>query len=924
MRVLVSLILVCTLQSLYGQTPFMDSLLLRLNSHTLNDTNKVSLLTTISSNAWGIDPEKTKYYAEQALKLAEDLGYTKGIGDSYRGIARYYWSQTEYDHSMDYSLKALKAYEKCHNLEGQAWCYGTIGLNYSQANNYEKAIHYHTVSLAINERINNTNGLARDLNNLGYVYELAKDYVRSLDYYQRALDIRIILGDKFSIAQSHGNVGSIHLYNGNYSLALEYLFKALTASKELNNKNSIAVLEQNIGEVYYKMGKHQEGAEYLQHALTIAFEIGDKKRMEGVYEALKRLEESRKNFKEALRYLELLQQVRDTLYTQARSLQMADMEARYETAKKEQTITLLEQEKRIQTIWQNVLAGGIVLLIIATLIIVKLQRLRTLKAKELLEIQQSLNDKLKEIDKMKSRFFANISHEFRTPLTLLLAPIEEQLASCQSSGKQKESLLLMRRNANRLLELVNQLLDLSKLEAGKMQLAVKQGDLEELLKILIISFDSLADSKKITYIKNFKIPPGEYWYDADALEKILNNLLSNAFKFTPAQGTVTVTIENAAAIATKGSWIKLCVADTGKGIAQDEQEKIFSPFYQGKHTMDGSIGTGLGLSLVKEFTKLYGGYVTLTSQEREGTIIEVYLPVGRENFNAIECSHSILPTQIAVNGAHNPLIEENDDENIVQGSVRPNHDVILVVEDNEDLRNFMSSILQDEYTVVTASNGKDGVEQALVHIPSLIISDVMMPVMEGTELTEKIKTDHRTSHIPVILLTAKNEQTSRLAGYKNGADDFLTKPFSTEELRVRIANLIDQRKLLAAKYKERITVLPTSMCEASLDEKFLQRARVVVERNIGDFTFGVESMASEMNLSRTQLLRKIKALTGLSTNEFIKDLRLKRAAELILAKANTITQVGYTVGFNDQSYFTKCFKKQFGVAPSEYHFDIKS
>jgi len=241
--------------------------------------------------------------------------------------------------------------------------------------------------------------------------------------------------------------------------------------------------------------------------------------------------------------------------------------------------------------------------------------------------------------------------------------------------------------------------------------------------------------------------------------------------------------------------------------------------------------------------------------------------------------------------------------------------VILIVEDNTDLRNFMTSFLQKEFTVITASNGKDGVEQALHHIPNLILSDLMMPEMDGITLTGKIKTNELTSHIPIILLTAKNEPESRLEGFKTGADDYLTKPFSTEELRVRITNLIEQRKRLAEKYRERSVVLPEA---SSMDEKFLKKIKTIVESNLGDFSFSVEKMADEMHISRTQLLRKLKALIGLAPNEFIKNLRLEKAAELILAKTDTITQIGYTVGFNDQSYFTKCFKKQFGVSPSEY------
>jgi signal transduction histidine kinase/DNA-binding response OmpR family regulator len=900
-----------TCNPMSAQVAVLDSLHLALKNHPENDTSKVKLLNALSLNAWGSDPHKARTYAEAALPLAKSLNYTKGIADSYREISRYYWSQTEYDKSTDFALMALKEYERCHDLTGVSWCYASIGTSYSQANNFAKAFYYHNLALDLNRKINNKRGISRNLNSLGYVNELLKDYTKALEYYTKALDMRILLGDKADLTLSYSNVGSIHFYLEHYQLALDYLNKALPLAEEIDNKNYIALIYQNIGEVYTKTGKYIESDSYLKSALSVALAIGDKKRREGVYEALKTLEETRKNYKGAFRYLKLLQDLRDTLYTQDRSRQMAKMETLYETEKKEQTIKLLEQEHHIQTMWRKALTGGIILIALATTIIIFLQRSRTRKAKQLLEVQESLNDKLKEVDKMKSHFFANISHEFRTPLTLILAPLDEKLNSQDLTPAEKEMLMLMRRNANRLLDLVNQLLDLSKLEARKMQLAVKQDDLKEFVKTLTASFDSLAEIKGVHFIKNISLPATTYWFDADVLEKILNNVLSNAFKFTPIQGTVTVGIEPA---PTKGDSLRIQVSDTGRGIPLDEQQEIFSPFYQAKNMADnGQPGTGLGLSLVKELVKLYNGSIELVSHENYGTTITICIPVAKYNFTNDERT-------LALTNPEKRLIRTmEEDANRVSSMEQEVHsDVILIIEDNKDLRDFITSILQKEFTVLAAANGEEGLSMARQHVPSLIVSDLMMPVMDGIAMTERIKNDERTSHIPIVLLTAKNEYESRLEGFKTGADDYLTKPFSTEELCVRITNLIEQRKRIAARYRDQIMVSPVAQPEISMDERFLQKAIAVVEHNMGDFSFGVERMADEINLSRTQLLRKLKALTGLPPNEFIKDLRLKRAAMLLAAKADTVTQIGYRVGFNDQSYFTKCFKKQFNVSPSEY------
>lgn len=917
MRIPIILFFCCLLfcTTVRAQTSLLDSLIANAKAHTDDDTVRVQLFNSISSNAWGFDPEITKNYAQKALALSRKLKFTRGIADSYREMSRYYWTQTEYDKSTDFALMALKEYEHCNNLKGISACYSTIGTCYSQANNYEKAIYYHNLALGINTKLKNTRGIGKNLNSLGYIFELQKDFQKALLYYKQALDIRLGVGEKVDITLSYANVGSIYCYLKNYPRSLEYLFKSLPLAKEINNKNYIALIYQNIGEVYYNINKYKEGEFYLKNALALGDEIGDKKRREGVYEVLKNLEESRKNYQAAFYYLERLQAVRDTLYTQDRSRQMARMETLYETNKKEQTIKIMQQEKDMQTVWRNALTIGIILATIVTLIIYKLQKSRMRKAKELLLVQKSLNEKLTEVDKMKSHFFANISHEFRTPLTLLLAPLEEKLAIPTLTETEKESLLLMRRNAYRLLDLVNQLLDLSKLEAGKMKLNPQAHDLNKFLKIVATSFDSLSDHKKIYFIKNINLTRHMYQYDSDVLEKIINNLLSNAFKFTPARGTITFSAVQETARIGQTSLIRITVTDTGKGIPEAEQAEIFSPFYQAQNTSeDGQIGSGLGLSLVKELSRLHGGSVDLLSGENQGTSITVHIPMAEAN---VVCEKKTEDLFLGFKGTDTHLFHcDNNTERIAD---EEHEDLVLVVEDNEDLRNFITTILEKEFSVISARNGKEGVEQALLHIPSLIVSDLMMPECDGMMLTEKIKNDERTCHIPIVLLTAKSEQDSRLRGFKIGADDYLTKPFSTEELRVRISNLIQQRKLLASKYKEKIYVLPKQSNGNSIDEKFLHRVKTIVEANLGDCAFGVERMAFEINLSRTQLLRKLKALTRLSPNEFIKDMRLKKAVELIQSNSDTITQIGYQVGFNDQSYFTKCFKKQYGVSPSEYN-----
>lgn len=524
-------------------------------------------------------------------------------------------------------------------------------------------------------------------------------------------------------------------------------------------------------------------------------------------------------------------------------------------------------------------------------------------------------EELKEMDRVKSRFFANISHEFRTPLTLILAPLEEELS--KKPPAEQDKLLIMKRYANRLLELVNQLLNLSKLEAGKMELHIQKGDLRQFLSILSSSFDSLAQHKEIMFTKIVEVPEDTFWYDPDKLEKVIINLLSNAFKFTPAKGSVQFI---ARIREQDGQHILFTeVSDTGKGIAPEEQQRVFESFYQAGPTAENQdSGTGLGLALVKELVRLHQGIISLQSKPRIGSVFSIEIPVNKEAYqqnqlveNETFTAPLVQPVQ-QVAGMYQTTAHELESYEALE------RETVLIVEDNAELREYMASLLDGEYVIFKAANGKEGLACARKVLPNLIISDLMMPAMDGMELTSHIKSDERTSHIPVILLTAKGGQESRIDGLKTGADDYLTKPFSIEELRIRVRNLIGLRKKLAEHYRERIRVHVTSSQGMSLDDKFLMKAREIVEANMEDVLFSVEKMAEEMSLSRTQLLRKLKALTGLAPNDFIRDLRLQKAAEMIRQKADTITQIGYAVGFNDQSYFSKSFKREFGETPTEY------
>jgi signal transduction histidine kinase/DNA-binding response OmpR family regulator len=896
-----------------AQQFFIDSLKKELSIYTEADTNRVNLLNEISYQHIGINYYQARDNATQALTLAEQLIFKKGIATANNRLALCSWILGDGELAVEQALNAISIAENENLYDILAESYRILGVTYTDQNEMGKAHHYIQKAEALCLLTSNWSTLPRVYVASGLIYAARKQYDSALLQFNKSLQIAEQEKNTYYLPVIYTNIGAIYGCNKkNRFLEMDYYHKALSLSKTIENKYAQARVLSKLGSTLVESKKYHEAEKYLLESQQLSQVIGLKMVVKDNLMQLMNLKMMQGKLSEAHRYMKDYYYLKDSLLNEKKTRQIVELETRYEIEKKEKAIALLKHEQQIQTIWRNALLIGLIGIAIASAVIYRLQKLRAQKTKELLSVQKSLNDKLKETDLLKSRFFANISHEFRTPLTLIAAPIEEKLDSPSLSERDKMTFQLINRNTNRLLTLVNQLLDLSKLEIGKMQLHIRQGNLNEFLSIVVASFDSFAQSKKVHFSKSIAISEGEEtWYDSDKLEKIINNLLFNAFKFTGPGGAVTLSIYS----EKRSNDILIKISDTGKGIAKEELPHVFSPFYQSKNTADdGQPGTGLGLSLVKELVNLYGGTIELVSLENKGTTVTTRLPTNKETFpedafiQTIEAPETCAP----FNSQEKIKISEESTLEVMHA------DSVLIIEDNNELRNFISLSLKNQFTILTAKDAEDGFILATEQIPSLIISDVMMPGVNGIELTGKLKSDERTSHIPVVLLTAKADAESRLGGFKMGADDYLTKPFSTVELHVRVTNLIEQRKRLAAKFRNQMAELPKPSKETSLDEKFVKRAKAIVEANLSDYTFSVEKMAEEIHLSRTQLFRKLKGVTGLSPNEFINNIRLQKAAKLILAKADTVSQIGYSVGFNDQSYFAKRFRKKFGKSPSEF------
>ncbi len=574
--------------------------------------------------------------------------------------------------------------------------------------------------------------------------------------------------------------------------------------------------------------------------------------------------------------------------------------------------------------WAYTLYG---LAFISLLVLWRFYDLKRLRLKQALEIEKVEADKLKELDSMKSRFFANISHEFRTPLTLILGPLEKLIGKTEDESCVKD-LNMIQRNAKRLQRLINQLLNLSKLEAGEMKLIAGERNIVSLVRGYVHSFESLARQKNIRLRFSSDDERTLIYVDNDKIEKILYNLLSNAFKFTPPGGEIAVSVLTHPVMplyseGTTGG-VNIIVADTGPGIPPDKVKQVFRRYYQADEGYSGDQeGTGIGLALAQELVKLHGGDITVESEEGKGTRFIVTLPGGYEHLRPeqikspvremeAEEMEDLVADELPLRETAKPRPEKG-----IAGADRP---ILLVVEDNDDLRSYMRFYLEEDYLVLEAVDGVAGLESALVEIPDLVISDVMMPRMDGYEFCRRLKADERTSHIPVILLTAKAAMEDKLEGLGLGADDFLTKPFDPAELMVRVKNLILQRRELREHFLREIQLSPVTFPpeSISMDEQFLHKAMKVVEEHIPEEGFTVEPFCDEMAMSRMQLHRKITALTGQTAGEFIRNLRLRRAAELIRNNAGTIAEIAYDTGFSSPSYFTECFRKYYGMSPKEY------
>lgn len=753
-------------------------------------------------------------------------------------------------------------------------------------------------------------------------------------YLKKAMDIALKFGYLDLKGAVLNNMGVAYHIEGKLDSAiLLYKEAAVTDSIANNNHFALCFTLLNVGHAYVKIQQLADAKVWFDKARPVCKACGNLEGEASIYLGLVKMYESQGNYKAALEAQRKLEETDKKLNQQRLSRATEELEIKYETEKKERQ---LAEAKQLQN---YLLFGAIGLILILLSLFQYVRNKQKIKQKEaelLAQLEHAEARKLREMDALKSTFFANVSHEFRTPLTLIISPVE-QMMNGTFQGDFQKYYRIIHRNGKRLLDLVNQLMDLSKLESGKLKLQASEGDLGRFVSALAGSFESLAIRQQVDFQIIVPEEPLVCFFDRDKVEKIVTNLVSNAFKFTGEGGKVEVktsaitcqTLESSNPQILESSnpqQILLSVSDTGIGIPADQLPHLFERFTKSALS-EVQAGSGIGLALVKELAELHGGNVAVDTKEGAGTTFTVTLTVGRAFFKNDEVIAS-TPTDTAsaaVVHAGASLSEQTPRRSA--GSQQPRvtevltaqkKPVLLIAEDNPDVRAFMVDTLAGQYKLMEAENGRIALDSALENTPDLVISDIMMPEMDGLAFCKALKSNEKTSHIPVVMLTALAEQDDKIKGLKLGADDYLAKPFNADELQVRVANLIEQRKGLQEYYRKTLATFATAEVKAdSMDAVFLQKIREAVEANLDEETFSVVELGNQIGMSRSQLHRKLTALTGYSPNEVIRNMRLERAKQLLDKKTATVSEIAYLCGFNSPAYFTKCFKEYFGTTPAE-------
>lgn len=890
--IILFILIACYAKQSVCQNRKIDSLKVDIRKQN-NDSLKWLSTMRLSVAYVPFDLDSSFHFCRKALSIAERTQSNYMLYYSYNEMGNCYSDILQ-------KVKAIEYYEKSYNIANvhheldRNFPLGNIATLKMDQDKYEEAkdIIKKIISDYVKEEGVDSLKLSTQYLNLGVCQFFTNELSEAEISYAKSLNLNNH-SDEYTYLETVNNLGAVYRKLGKYNKAIEILTKnekpsKLLGSDEIENQRLLG-----LALVYYNSSNFKEAEKYFLKADEMKKGATLQNRQDiNLY--LSKIYEKENKHREALAYYKKFQFITDSLAKKTFDDKIISYDSRIKIVEQEkeiasQNLKLLNSQEQSRK-WQYLLLS--LFLIGASLAIwyYYRQKLAQQKMNTILLNQKLETEKAREMEELKTAFFTNISHEFRTPITLIKGPLQE--LAINSKADQKPFINLISKQVDRLYMLINQLLDLTKVDTGNMPISQDTVNVYDFFEDIKKDFDGLAKSKDIIFSGMFPSSAIFAQFDAEKVKKITTNLLSNAFKFTNGGGRIDINtkIENGK--------LKINIDDDGIGIAAHKLDKIFDRFVSinNKHNVE---GTGIGLALSKELAQLLGGSIKVESEEQKGSRFIVTFPV-----NVIGGIES---------GSSNTSFQAN--EEVDTEILKPS---ILIIEDNEDMQFFLREILQKDWKVYQAYHGKEGYEKAIENLPDIILSDIMMPQEDGITTLQKLKKNAFTSHIPVIMLTAKSEHKDKIIGLKEGAVDYLTKPFDSNELTLKLANIISLRRERQEQVNKKLySIEATAITEVSDDEKFIEKIKEVVEEKYSDEGFSIEELGSKMGMSRSQLYRKVNALTGESPIEILKNYRLTKAKDLLTQKVGNVSEVAFRCGFSSPSYFIKCFKEKYGYTPSK-------
>ncbi|MCK7588952.1 response regulator [Subsaxibacter sp. CAU 1640] len=871
-------------ESLYFEIDSLKNVVRTATIDSIKIQNLYSIGSIFHKNAI---KDSAVFYTNKGINLSQHSKIPKLQGRGYIMLGNFNLYHYDYtnafkNYSKVDSICNLHKDLKVSILRAQAYNY--IGYSVRLTHDYDKAGEYYQKAKTMYETLGYEPGVQEVNIGLAQLYISKNEYSKALDLFNKAIEYHTVNGPENSLSYAAICRGYLLVKMKEFNEAeKDYQLYYDIAFKEKNIAKQLRALSY-FGYFHSQAGNYDRAVSYYNDGINLSDETNYLSMKEEMYNGLIGIYSKQKNAVKLNDAYKNYIATRNKIDSINKDEEIYNLETKFQTKQKEQEITLLksqnelaEQRQKSQTqLFIGMLTIG--LIIGGFLLYAYRNKLKTAQ-------------KLKELDGLKSKFFANISHEFRTPLTLIKSPLQ-LLKNGETDASKIKQLSMIEQHSDRMLSLVDQLLQLSKIDSGNLKLILQKSNLSTFLEILTEPFKINAEEAGFKFKKNIEKSQDSHWFDKDIIEKITTNLLSNTLKYTSENGLIWIE----SSIKNDTFHLNISNATT---LPNRDVSKLFERFYKDNNASD---GVGIGLALVQELVTLYKGSIDASTQN-DILKFSVSLPLNKE-----------LLKDVSV------ILEETKNDEILKESENLEElPIMLIVDDNNDIRAVLKEIFKPDYHILEASEGETGLKLAIESIPNIILSDIMMPNMDGFELTDKLKKNEATSFIPIILLTAKTSDESKLKGLQIEADDYITKPFNHDILKTKVQQLIEVRRKLQERYSKELVLKPVDITITPADEKFIQRLEQVLEKELSNSEYTIDDFAKAVGMSRMQLHRKLKSLFGVSATEFIRNERIKAAAILIEKGGINISEIGYAVGFTDMSYFAKCFKDIYGVTPSNYH-----